>query len=128
MSPRRWRMAWSVAVGLSQAALTAAAVWLFILPTQNGNYFLTLNGSSITPLPGFESRDQVRYYYGNPLYFYGYPIPWAECHQECAWSWGIVGSVDEWREVSRGPKVVDGWNPALPPVLILTAVSLPPVA
>jgi hypothetical protein len=129
MSPHRWRMAWVVAVGLSQVALTAAAVRLFILPTQIRLDFLSLRiavGSGDLPPRAGDGPIMRR---GWMAYYYGHPIPWAECHQVTATSWESVGGqLDEPREVYRGPEVVEGWNPALPPVLILTAVSLPPVA
>jgi hypothetical protein len=114
---------WLAAVGLSQVGLVAAAIWLFILPTQRGIWPPGLFSHDM-PLRGFGpivSR-------GRDVYYYGHPIPWSECHQETAWSSEIVGSVLKSREVWRGPEVIDGWNLALPPVLVLAAVSLPPVA
>ena len=90
---------WLAVVGLSQVVLAAAAIWLFILPTQIGFWPASLLRDDM-PLRGFgpilsQDRD---------VYYYGYPIPWSECHQEATWSVEIVGNVLESQEVSAAPR------------------------
>lgn len=106
MTPHRWRLVWLVAVGLSQVALVAAVLELLALPTRTG-------------MPsGFMSAFASR---SRDVFFSGYPVPWTERHQEYAWT------VRE-GEVWRGPEEFKGWNPVLPPTVVMAAVSLPPIA
>lgn len=109
MPLHRGRLAWLVAVGLSQAGLAAVALWLVTLPTETGMSF----GVSSS----FTSRSRA-------VYFTGYPVPWLERHHEYAYSSVLSEPTVVW----RGPEEWDGWNPIIPPVVFLAAVSLPPIA
>lgn len=122
MNPSLWRLARHSLVCLLQATLAAGAIWFFLLPTQTGIGPLSFRSTVLF----LSSEPFVTRY--SAVYYSGDPIPWSEYTQEVATSTVVVGSTVESREVERGPKQVVGRNLALPPIIVLVAISLPPVA
>jgi hypothetical protein len=100
------RLVWLLAIGVAQILLATAAMESCVLESRSGGFGLCMG----------------RTCGGYDHFFRGYPVPWEESKQ--GWS----HRTRHRSEIRYRAKEFVGRNVALPPLLFLIAVCLPPVA